>query len=331
MALYEGYDDQYQEPYQEQQQFPLSGDGPWAPGYDPGPNYNGGNAPAPPAPRYDYNGGAPPDQALTPGHGWTWEGPETPSWDMSNNQWNRGVWQESEGSGLGYQTPTGGGGGAPSSGGQASSNGAVAPRGGSSGINVPSAQLPGDIASLFAKVPEQTAIQKAYQDALLNFMGRSQQTPTLDDSILGPQTEVYRAASQRGMERNRKVAAERAAASGRSQSGYLDNQINKGAQEQAFNTSSFNANLLGRELDTRRKELQSALQLAAATGDQEAERELRNRLAEVSARMQQQGLNLQGQLGAGDLDFRYDALGANTALGMEGLNQQALQMILGGM
>jgi len=209
----------------------------------------------------------------------------------------------------------------------------------SSGIQVPGSQLPADIAALFGQTPQKTPIQSAYQDALLNFMGRSQQTPTLDDSILGPQTEVYRAASQRGMERNRKVAAERAAASGRSQSGYLDNQINKGAQEQAFNTSSFNANLLGRELDTRRKELQAALQLAAATGDQESERELRTRLAQVSAMMQQQGLNLQGQLGAGDLALRqllgqqgndqfYDALGINTALSMENLNQNALQLAL---
>ncbi len=177
---------------------------------------------------------------------------------------------------------------------------------------------------MFDETPQQTAIQKAYQDALLGFMGRSQQTPTLDDANLGPQTEVYRAASQRGMERNRRASAERAAATGRSQSGYLDREIEKGAQEQAFNTSSFNANLLGKEFDKKREELMAALTLAQSTGDQEAERELRTRLAEVSAAMQQQGLNLQGELGRGDLDLRW-------ALGSEGLNQNALRLIMGGL
>jgi hypothetical protein len=58
--------------------------------------------------------------------------------------------------------------------------------------------------------------------------------------------------------------------------------------------------------------------------------------------MQQQGLNLQGQLGQGDLALRlyqslmgndqfYDSLGVNTVLGMEGLNQSALWKIFGGL
>ena len=154
--------------------------------------------------------------------------------------------------------------------------------------------------------------------------------------------------------------AERAAATGQSESGYLDNLINQGVQEQGFNTANFNANLLGGEMNKRRQELQAALQLASATGDAEAARELQTRLAQVSAmmqqqglgqqrdlaeasaRMQQQGLNLQGQLGGGDLSLRlmqtlfgqdnfYDQLGVNTALNLENMNQSALQRILGGL
>jgi len=211
-----------------------------------------------------------------------------------------------------------------------------------SGINVPSATLPQDILDLFNKKPEMTPIQQAYQDALLKYMGKAQETPTLDDSILGPQTEVFRAANQRNTERQRRTAVERASAQGQNQSGYVDNLINEGVQKQGFNNAQFNANLLGGELNKRREELQAGLQLAQATGNQEATRELQARLAQVSAAMQQQGLNLQGQLGAGDLALRqlqtqlgnnqfYDQLGTNTALNLENLNQSALQKILAGL
>jgi hypothetical protein len=304
-------------------------DNPYGPGYtqpapqqdDFGPNWNGGQAPPPPLPRYDYNGGSPPDQALTPGHGWVWEGEQSPVWDPGVQQWQRGAWQERTGEGLGYQAPapapapTGGGGGG---------GGGSVPAMRPSGINIPPAQLPGEISALFNKVPQQTPIQAAMQEALLKFMGRAQETPNLKDSILGPQTEVYRAGQQRGMERTRKVNAERAAANGQSQSGYLDNLINQGVQQQNFNTASFNSNLLGQEMNKRREELAAGIQIAQSQGNQEAERELRARLAQVSAMMQQQGLNLQGQLGAGDLDLR-------RLLGMESLDQNALQILMGGL
>lgn len=350
--------DPYQDPYSpDAPQYPApganQGSGPWAPGYDPGPNYNGGTPPGAPSPYNEYNGGSPVNAPLQAGYGWEWSGPQSPMWNMSTNNWDFGSWNQVQGRGLGLVNPTGGpgptggptpppptgGGGGPR---PTFGGGGAVPSLGNSGINVPSSTLPGDISALFGKVPEKTPIQSAYQDALLKYMARSQETPTLDDSILGPQTEVFRAQQQRNQERNRRVASERAAASGQSQSGYLDNLINKGIQEQAFNTASFNANLLGSEMGKRREELQAALQLANATGNAEAARELQTRLAQASAMMQQQALNLQGQLGSGDLAMRmmlaqmgnnqfYDQLGVNTALNLEGLNQRALQLIMNGL
>lgn len=216
------------------------------------------------------------------------------------------------------------------------------PAGGFGATNTVSSTLPSNIAGLFGQRPEATPIQSAYQDALLNVLGRSQQTPSLDDPTLKPQVEVFRAQEQRNQERQRRAAAERAAASGTNQSGYLDDTIMRGIQDQGFNTARFNAGLLGNEMDKRRQELQAGLQLASATGNAEAARELQERLAQVSASMQQQGLSLQDRLGRGDLGLRlmqslmgnnqfYDQLGINTAMGQEGLNQRALQIILGGM
>jgi hypothetical protein len=46
--------------------------------------------------------------------------------------------------------------------------------------------------------------------------------------------------------------------------------------------------------------------------------------------IRQQGLGLQQQLGLGDLDYRRDALGQQLALSQAGLNQQALMQLLNG-
>ncbi len=274
---------------------------------------------------WDYNGGSPPSAPLGGGmQGWNWDGSRW--WQTPNPTTPAPTPVEPP-----PPRPGGGGGSGP---------GAVAPvpSGGGGGV---SSQLPGDVLSLFNRQPEKTPVQSAYQDALLKYMNRGQQTPSLDDPILGPQAEVFRVAQQRNQERNRRSLAERASATGQGQSGYLDRQINQGVQQQGMNTASFNANLLGGEMNKRREELLAALQLASSTGNQEATRELQAKLAQVQTMMQQQGLNLQDKLGSGDLALRawlgqmgndqfYDQLGVNTSMGMEGLNQRALQIIMGG-
>lgn len=281
---------------------------------------------------WDYNGGSPPAVPLGGGmQDWNWDG--TRWWQIPGGGAPPPPPPPPRPDGPApTPPPTGGSGSVPSIGG-----GGVP-----GGSSAPSATLPADISALFNTQPTKTPIQSAYQDALLKFMGRAQEPPSLADPTLAPQVEVFRAANQRNTERQRRVAAERASATGQSQSGYLDNLIGQGVQQQGFNNAQYNANLLGGELDKRRQELQAALQLARASGDSEAQRELQTRLAQVSAMMQQQGLNLQGQLGFGDLALRqrqtelgnnqfYDQLGVNSALNLEGLNQRALQMIMGGL
>lgn len=303
---------------------------PWAPDYQPGPDWNNGIY-VPPSGRYDYNGGSPvndPNEALQAGNGWVWEGPQTAQWNMDTNQWDRGVWQQRAGTGIGYvkptDTPPPPPGPAGPTGPAPTGPGAVSSLPASGGMSIPGSTLPPDISALFNQTPTKTPVQSAYQDALLKYLSKSQETPSLTDSTLAPQVEVYRAQAQRGQERQRLAASERAAATGQSESGYLDNLIMKGVQDQAMNTAGFNANLLGGEMNKRRDELQAGLRLAAATGDAESARELQARLAQVSAMMSQQGLNLQGQLGQGDLALRW-------GLGMEGLNQRALEIMLGEM
>lgn len=225
-----------------------------------------------------------------------------------------------------------------------SGSGSVAPlpAAGGSAPNPYSGPSWNDILALFNKKPEVTPIQQSYQDALLKFMGKAQTTPTLDDPNLAPQVEQYRVQAQRNQEHQRAAAVQRASMNGQNNSGYLNNAILRGIEEQGFNTAGFNAQLLAGQYDKQRQDLQAALQLASATGNQEAQRELQARLAQVNAAIQQQGLALQSDLGHGDLDLRrsiaqmqnnqfYDQLGVNTALGLEGLNQSALQRVLNGL
>lgn len=232
-----------------------------------------------------------------------------------------------------------------------------------------------DVVAVLNQPRQPSPMEVAYQDALQRFLGRAQTTPSLDDADLSPQVEQYRVQAQRNQERNRAAAVQRASVNGQNNSGYLNNAILRGIEEQGFNEAGFNANLLSEAFDKQRGDLQAALQLAAATGNQEAQRDLQRRLAQVNAAMQQQGMNsqdalgwgnldlrrelgladldlrealgwggldLQHELGWGDIDLRqaladlqnnqfYDALGVNTALGLEGLNQSALQRILNGL
>ena len=315
----------------------------WDAGYNPGPNWNNGIAPTPSDPYQNWNNGSPVDAPLQAGYGWEWSGAQTnhprpwePVFNSESGNWDYGRWNQVAGRGIGYAAPsTGGSGPGPTGPTNPTSPGpGYVPS--ANPIKVPGSSLPGDINNLFNTQPAQSPIQSAYQTALLDFMKRSQQTPSLGDPTLAPQVEVYRAQQQRNQERNRRQTVERAAAIGQNDSGFINRKINQGVQEQNFNTAAFNANLLGGETAKRRQELLEGIRLAQMSGNAEAERELRNRLAQASAMMQQQGLNLQGQLGAGDLTLRmlmammgnnqfYDQLGINTALNLEGLNQRALQ------
>ena len=82
---------------------------PWTLDYDPGPDWNNGIY-VPPNGRYDWNGGSPPAVPLTEGYDhWEWEGPQTAQWNMTTNQWDRGVWQERKGDAGGPPPTTTGG------------------------------------------------------------------------------------------------------------------------------------------------------------------------------------------------------------------------------
>jgi hypothetical protein len=180
-----------------------------------------------------------------------------------------------------------------------------------------------------------------------------------NDPAYQQQINAYNANNQRATDRQRAAAAARMHATGTDASGGFDGMVNRVTQDQGLNESAFEAQLMDR-LGTQNIERQSrAQQLGAGligqdkgnalTREQMAQQntqfgtgqknalwmnnqgnQLQRELGLGDLGIRQQGLGLQQQLGLGDLDYRRDALGQQLALSQAGLNQQALMALLNG-
>lgn len=188
--------------------------------------------------------------------------------------------------------------------------------------------------------------------------GQGTQVDT-NDPTFRQQADTYGA----GVERSRRNAiadnAEQASAGmlgGSGAQAVANRGINESAQQQQ---GSFEANLAGRELQNKRAEIQQALQLAASTGNAEAQRTLTQQLGLIDSQLRQSGLDVQrygidtsaatqrygidansaiasGQLGLGYANLGENSRQANNNLGynytalQQGANDSALRYILGG-
>jgi hypothetical protein len=285
--------------------------------FDPGP------APAPPAPRYDYNGGSPPDQALTPGHGWTWEGPQSPSWNGDLNQWDRGVWQESAGSGMGYNAPA-----------------APAPQQG------PSFQPP-------AAAPQQqfSAPSSGGGGGAPSTPPVSYRTPAITDEVTkmllarlnelkGPQNlagdkdyqnaiRAYQVSSLRGADKQRKALAERSAAGGTRSSGGFNVGVRGIAERQGENAAQYTSGLALDRLQQREQQLMEGIRIARSIGQDDIANQLEVQRLNLQQELGRGDLALRGELGRGQLELGQDQLGFNYADLVTRANRDAYMAALG--
>jgi len=139
---------------------------------------------------------------------------------------------------------------------------------------------------------------------------------------------------QRSAEAQRREAAERRAYEGYGPNSPQFAQDAERIQQQAGEAEARGAGaVLLQELQGRRQTLQTLLSQALARGDSASARNIQAQLAAIQAQMQdaQFGANLGFQRDALDknLGYQYDALGANVGLGTAGLNQRALEVLLG--
>lgn len=194
----------------------------------------------------------------------------------------------------------------------------------------------------------QTSVAGAFQQALVNQLAPGQisaQSPEI-----APAIGANRAVEQRAMERGRAQLAEQAAAQGIDPNG-MGSQLRGLQAESALRQGQFEGQAVQGLAGQRAQQLQSALALSGGLLSQQDQMALQRELAGLQAQLQREGLGVQQGLGAGDLSLRRELgtgqlnlgllgtllnnqqfgqnLGAQTALGQAGLNQQAILAMLG--
>ena len=159
----------------------------------------------------------------------------------------------------------------------------------------------------------------------------------------------FKRSQGKAMEQAKNAAAERAAGGGTLGSGGFDAAQGTIDLAGAQGVGDFEAQLAGQQLSRQREDLSQGLQLAQQSGLAREARDLQERLSGVDANLRQQGINLQGELGRGDLDLRRllgtgqldlsrqqlglgrDQLGFNYAQLGQQADQSALQQLLAGL
>lgn len=169
----------------------------------------------------------------------------------------------------------------------------------------------------------QDAERAQMRQILMSQLGEAQKPISESDPGIREVLAGGRLANQRGAERARAELAERLAADDQlGGGGVFRTGVDRILQQQGEYDTQFTGNVMQQEMVQRRNHLQQLLQLAVASGDAESARTLQAQLASINSQLQNQQFNAQ-------LDFNYDALGQQGALGMAGLNQSALLALLG--
>lgn len=184
---------------------------------------------------------------------------------------------------------------------------------------------------------QQQTVAGAFNNALLNKLqpgALNAQNPQISGAI-----QANRVAGQRQFERDRALAAERAASQGLDQNA-MNTQLAGLSQARGQNEAAFEGNAVMQLGQQQQNQLMQAIQIAANQGNVEQENALRRELAQLQATLGREELGLRGELGRGQLNLGLagllqggqqfnQQLGAN--LGMFGaqLNQEALLRALG--
>jgi hypothetical protein len=159
------------------------------------------------------------------------------------------------------------------------------------GISIPGVSAPGNSAST-ASGPGN--ITDAYNQAMLDQLTKSR-NPSLSDPGLKAQSDAYSVGQQRARDQARASIAERFAANGIADSGAMDQGVAGLYQQQGENQGTFNANLVGNELQNQRAELLNYMQLAGSRLTAQEAQALQLKIADIDAQLRSQGLGLEQQ------------------------------------
>lgn len=263
------------------------GSGPWAPGYDPGDQWNAGQ---PPQPGAQWNMGTN-----------DWDVPKKEATTIDGRPPNPNIDTRPP-------TPPVGGGAQPTF--------------------LPAAQAaPAPIAQPTAKPP---ILDEATKILLERLKQLSQPFDPQQDDTYRKTLDAYGVGQERDARRQRRVAAERAAAGGYGSSGALDTRIRGIAERQGQNESMFAAQTANERLQQRDQQLVVAIQLARQLGQDDLANQLEQQRLRLSEVLGRGDLALRAELGRGNLGLGYDTLGFNYASLANSANRDAILALLGG-
>lgn len=194
----------------------------------------------------------------------------------------------------------------------------------------PPAQVP--IAAGNGQTAGTDPMRQQVQDTLGRLMAQGD-TVDPNSPAMVQQRDAFRRTQGRGIEQAKRAAAERGASSGTSGAGGFEAGMQGIDMAAAQGEGDFEASMMTRELEGQRDRMMAGLQLAQQSGQTDQARGLQERLASISAQLQQrgqdmgyaqgnrgqdigynlglggldvqrQGQQIQGRLGQGDLDLR---------------------------
>ena len=188
-----------------------------------------------------------------------------------------------------------------------------------------------------ASNPFLTKVRQQIMDRLA-LMGKD---PSMDDPALKAQSETYRRSRERGARTQRAEMAERGAANGTiiggQSSGGFDTALSGIRESASEDIASNDARLIGGEVQQRRAELQSLINIALQSGDAETARELEAQLRRegmsqqdrqfyANIDLQYKNLNQQDRQFLKDLQFRYTSLSQQDKQFLEDLKFRNAQL-----
>lgn len=272
-----------------------TGHGPWAPGYDPGPNFNDGQAPAPGA-----------------------------VWDMTDNAWDVPTKQPTA---VDRRAPAPPPPPAPTPQAQfqppaPAPMAATAPQAAPASAATPAAPAPS-----YQTPPVTDEVTKILM-ARLNELRNPrdfESDPEYQNAV-----RAYQVQSLRGADRQRKALAERSAAGGTRATGGFNVGVRGILERQGENAAQYTSGLALDRLNQREQQLAQAISMARAVGQDAIANQLEVQRLQLQQELGRGDLSLRSELGRGQLELGrgnlglgYDQLGFNYADMVRRANSEA--------
>jgi hypothetical protein len=174
----------------------------------------------------------------------------------------------------------------------------------------------------------QNTVNQAFRDVLTHILTGPTPEQAGEGAATSGTANAYRTATQRSAERQQRQAAHLNAVQGGNANSPQLAMAGRGIEQQrGEDESNFVANLTESKIKDRRDELMQGLNMAMASGDADAARQIQLQIAEMNAALERSGQEItrtsvgnQFTLGQGDLDVRRTGLANQLTLGQGDLD-----------